>query len=83
MQDADGTRTLELNEGQAVHSVRRPGTYLTDDYWDEMLVLPFAALGRAAALDRDPRQRRRHDRARLRPLLPARPKSMPSRSTAS
>jgi spermidine synthase len=42
VQDADGTRTLELNEGQAVHSVRRPGTYLTGDYWDEMLVLPFA-----------------------------------------
>ncbi len=47
VQDADGTRTLELNEGQAVHSVRRPGTYLTGDYWDEMLVLPFAATGRA------------------------------------
>jgi spermidine synthase len=43
VEDADGTRTLELNEGQAVHSVRRPGTYLTGDYWDEMLVLPFAA----------------------------------------
>ncbi len=38
----DGTRTLELNEGQAVHSVRHPDTYLTGDYWDEMLVLPFA-----------------------------------------
>ena len=47
VEDADGTRSLELNEGQAVHSVRRPGTYLTGDYWDEMLVLPFAALPRA------------------------------------
>ncbi len=37
-----GTRTLELNEGQAVHSTYRPGEYLTDGYWDEMLVLPFA-----------------------------------------
>ncbi|MDX6720658.1 MAG: hypothetical protein QOJ63_2912, partial [Solirubrobacteraceae bacterium] len=46
VQDADGTRTLELNEGQAVHSVRRPGSYLTGDYWDEMLVLPFAAATR-------------------------------------
>jgi spermidine synthase len=46
VEDADGTRTLELNEGQAVHSVRRPGTYLTGDYWDEMLVLPFAAAPR-------------------------------------
>jgi spermidine synthase len=47
VQDADGTRRLELNEGQAVHSIRHPGSYLTGDYWDEMLVLPFAATGRA------------------------------------
>jgi spermidine synthase len=47
VQDADGTRRLELNEGQAVHSIRHPGSYLTGDYWDEMLVLPFAAGGRA------------------------------------
>jgi spermidine synthase len=39
----DGSRALELNEGQAVHSLYRPGTYLTDDYWDGHLVLPFAA----------------------------------------
>ena len=37
---------LELNEGQAIHSIRRPGTFLTGDYWDEMLVLPFAATPR-------------------------------------
>jgi spermidine synthase len=49
VQDADGTRTLELNEGQAVHSLRRPGTYLTNNYWDEALVLPVAALGRPPA----------------------------------
>ena len=66
----NGERRLELNEGQAVHSVYRPGEWLTDDYWDEMLVLPFATERAPAALDRDPRQRRRHDRARLRPLLP-------------
>src|SRR5690349_3345420 len=42
VQDADGTRTLELNEGQAVHSLRRRGSYLTNNYWDEALVLPFA-----------------------------------------
>jgi spermidine synthase len=46
VQDADGSRRLELNEGQAVHSVIHPGTYLTNDYWDEMLVLPFAARAR-------------------------------------
>ena len=39
---ADGARALELNEGQAVHSLYRPGTYLTGDYWDGHLVLPFA-----------------------------------------
>jgi spermidine synthase len=36
----DGSRAMELNEGQAVHSLWKPGTYLTDDYWDGMLVLP-------------------------------------------
>ncbi len=46
VQDSDGTRILELNEGQAVHSIRRPDGYLTGDYWDEMLVLPLAAAGR-------------------------------------
>jgi spermidine synthase len=36
----DGSRAMELNEGQAVHSLWRPGTYLTDDYWDGLVVLP-------------------------------------------
>jgi spermidine synthase len=40
---SDGVRRLELNEGQAVHSVYRPGRWLTGDYWDEPLVLPLAA----------------------------------------
>jgi predicted membrane-bound spermidine synthase len=47
VEDDEGTRRLELNEGQAVHSVYRPGRYLTGDYWDEPLVLPFAVTGRA------------------------------------
>lgn len=38
----DGERILELNEGQAIHSVYRPDTWLTFNYWDEPLVLPFA-----------------------------------------
>jgi spermidine synthase len=41
-EDEEGVRRLELNEGEAVHSHYRPGTFLTGDYWDEMLVLPFA-----------------------------------------
>lgn len=40
---ADGDRFLELNEGQAVHSMRRRGTYLTGNIWDEYLVAPFVA----------------------------------------
>lgn len=43
VEDPDGERRLELNEGQAVHSVYTPGRWLTGNYWDEMLVLPFAA----------------------------------------
>jgi spermidine synthase len=37
----DGTRALELNEGQAQHSLYEPGTVLTGDVWDGHLVLPF------------------------------------------
>lgn len=43
---SDGTRVLELNEGQAVHSLYRPGSYLTGDYWDGHLVLSFAGRAR-------------------------------------
>jgi spermidine synthase len=42
VEQPDGARELELNEGVAVHSLWRPGTVLTDGYWDEFLVLPFA-----------------------------------------
>jgi predicted membrane-bound spermidine synthase len=42
VQRDDGERRLELNEGEAVHSVYWPGRWLTGDYWDEPLVLPFA-----------------------------------------
>ncbi len=47
LESEDGTRLLELNEGQAIHSLMRPGTVLTGDYWDEYLVMPQVALGRA------------------------------------
>ena len=68
---ADGKRRLELNEGLAVHSVYRARALA-----DRQLLgrVPRAAVRRArrrAALGRDPRQRGRHDGARLRPLLPA------------
>jgi predicted membrane-bound spermidine synthase len=44
----DGERRLELNEGQAHHSVWRPDSVLTGNVWDGYLVLPQAALGRVA-----------------------------------
>jgi spermidine synthase len=47
VEEPDGTRKLELNEGVAQHSLYRPGSYLTGDYWDGLVVLPFASLGRA------------------------------------
>jgi spermidine synthase len=43
VEQPDGDRALELNEGQATHSLYRPGSYLTGDVWDGYLVLPFAA----------------------------------------
>ena len=42
LQFASGERWLQLNEGVAVHSLYRPGSYLTGGYWDDFLVLPFA-----------------------------------------
>ncbi len=46
LESAGGVRTMELGEGQAIHSYTRPGTVLTQNYWDELLVLPQLA-GRA------------------------------------
>ena len=71
VEEADGDRRLELNEGIAEHSLIRPGSYLTDNYWDGLLVLPFTSLRAGAGADRDPRQRGRDRRPWLRPLLPA------------
>jgi spermidine synthase len=44
VEEPDGERRLELNEGQAVHSLYRPGSFLTGDVWDGYLVLPFTSL---------------------------------------
>lgn len=38
----DQTRFLELNEGHAVHSIYRPGEWLTGNYWDQMLAGAYA-----------------------------------------
>jgi spermidine synthase len=46
VEEPDGDRVLQLNEGQAIHSLYRPGSYLTGRYWDGLIVLPFAALER-------------------------------------
>ncbi len=42
----DGERWLELNEGQAQHSIYNRDTVLTGDVWDGHLVLGFAGLDR-------------------------------------
>jgi spermidine synthase len=42
VQFRDGVRWLQLNEGVSVHSLYRPGSYLTGGYWDDFLVAPFA-----------------------------------------
>jgi spermidine synthase len=43
LQFSTGERWLQLNEGVAIHSLYRPWSYLTGGYWDDFLVLPFAA----------------------------------------
>jgi spermidine synthase len=43
----DGDRILELNEGQAIHSLLPAGGYLTDHYWDSFLVIPLASRAEA------------------------------------
>ena len=53
IQEPNGDRRLELNEGHAVHSLYRPGTVLTGDYWDAMYTdagtpTSVAILGNAA-----------------------------------
>lgn len=50
LEDPDGRRVLELNEGHAVHSVYRPGEYLTGNYWDELLALTQAVEGRTGSV---------------------------------
>jgi spermidine synthase len=42
VQFRSGERWLQLNEGVAIHSLYRPGSYLTGGYWDDFLALPFA-----------------------------------------
>ncbi len=55
LQAPDGERSLELDEGYAVHSVYRPGHWLTGNYWDEMLVLSLAGAHVPTAFGGDPR----------------------------
>lgn len=43
IEDDDGERVLELNEGQAIHSIYRPGRYLTGMYYDSMYGLTLAS----------------------------------------
>jgi spermidine synthase len=47
IEQPDGDRLLELNEGQAIHSLYRPHSYRTRDYWDGFLIMPAAVLDQA------------------------------------
>ncbi len=50
VEKASGDRWMELNEGQAIHSLLpEDGSHLTGGYWDEPLVLPFAASSKPPA----------------------------------
>jgi spermidine synthase len=42
VEEPDGTRRLELNEGLATHSMYHPDTVLTGNVWDGYLIEPFA-----------------------------------------
>ena len=44
IEEPDGDRRLELNEGQACTPLPAPGAYLTGDVWDGYLGSPLAAL---------------------------------------
>ena len=47
VEQQDGERWLELNEGQAQHSIYDPDTVLTGDVWDGHLVLGFSGFDAA------------------------------------
>jgi len=49
IQDSDGTRSLQIDDSMAIHSVYSPGQWLSDDYWDHFLVLPLAVGGKPPA----------------------------------
>ena len=66
----DGERALELNEGQATHSLYRPGSLPDRRRLGRLPRRAVRGPQRPARADRDPRQRRGHHGARVRPLLP-------------
>jgi spermidine synthase len=49
LKDKEGTISLEIDDAMAVHSVYSPGSWLSEDYWDEFLVLPITVSGRPPA----------------------------------
>ena len=49
LENEGGRRRLELNEGQATHSIYDPDAVLTGGYWDGYLVLPQAVMDEAPA----------------------------------
>ncbi len=83
VEEDDGTRKLELNEGVAEHSLYRPGSFLTGELLGRSRGRSVRDAHSGPGADRDPRQRGRHGGARLWPLFPGGPRSTLWRSTLS
>jgi predicted O-methyltransferase YrrM len=49
IRDKEGTRLLQIDDSFAVHSLYAPGSWLSEDIWDEFLVLPITVSGRPPA----------------------------------
>jgi spermidine synthase len=49
IQEKSGGRALQIDDALAIHSYYQPGEWLTEDYWDEPLVLPITVTGRPPA----------------------------------
>ena len=83
VENGRGDRLLELNEGQAIHSMRRPGSYPTDQHLGRVPRRTVRRAEPATTADRDPRQRGWHQGPGLWPVLPRDLRRMGWRSTAS
>jgi spermidine synthase len=49
LKDKAATHLLQIDDSMAIHAIYAPGSWLSEDYWDEFLVLPITVSGRARA----------------------------------